>query len=112
MNAPIRPDNKPLSEQWYAAASRHVALQAAAEMLEEGKSAFLSQKMAGLGDMAVSKAELTIKASAEWADYIKKMVRAREQANLAKIEAEFMRMKFSEYMSWDANARTEARMTK
>ena len=111
MNAPIRP-NKPLSEQWYDAASRHIAVQAAAEMLEEGKSAYLSQKMAALGDMAVSKAELTIKASAEWADYIKKMVKAREQANLAKIEAEFLRMKFSEFMSLDANARQELRMTR
>ncbi len=111
MNAPVRA-NKPLSEQWYDAASRHVAMQAAAEMLEEGKSAFLSQKMAALGDMAVSKAELAIKASPEWSDYIKKMVKAREQANLAKIEAEFCRMKFSEFMSLDANMRTEARMTR
>lgn len=111
MNAPTR-QNKPLSEQWYEAASRHVAMQAAAEMLEEGKSAFLSQKMAQLGDMAVSKAELTIKASAEWSDYIKKMVKTREQANLAKVEAEFYRMRFSEFMSLDANSRIEARMTR
>jgi len=100
------------AEKWYVAAERHVALDAAANMLEEGKSAYLSQKMANLGDMAVSKAELTVKSSPEWADYIKKMVRAREQANLAKIEAEFLRMRFSEFISKDANNRTEMRMTR
>ena len=100
------------AEAWYEVAERWVTLDAAAEMLAEGKSAFLSQKMAALGDIPVSKAELTVKASAEWADYIKKMVRAREQANLAKVEAEFLKMKFSEHMSKDANARTEARMVR
>lgn len=107
-----RLSNMSPAEQWYEVAERHVALSAAADMLEEGKSAFLSQKMAALGDIPVSKAELTVKSSPEWADYIKKMVRAREQANLAKIEAEFLRMRFSEWMAKDANARTEARLTR
>lgn len=104
--------NIPPSEQWYHAARAWADLNAAADMLEEGKSAFLSQKMARLGDVAVSKAELTVKASAEWADYIKKMVRAREQANLAKIEAEFLKMRFTEWQSSDANARQEMRMVR
>ena len=104
--------NIPPSEQWYIAAQKWADLNAAADMLEEGKSAFLSQKMARLGDMPVSKAELTVKASPEWADYIKKMVRAREQANLAKIEAEFLKMRFSEEMSRDANERQEMRMVR
>lgn len=99
------------SEQWYEAARRWADLNAAADMLEEGKSAFLSQKMAALGDIPVSKAELTVKASLEWSDYIKKMVRSREQSNLAKIEAEFLRMRFSEHMSRDANERQQMRMT-
>ena len=110
MNVP-RPNVQP-SEAWYNAATRWASLQAAADMLEEGKSAYLSQRMASLGDMAVSKAELTVKSSADWSDYIKKMVRAREQANLAKIEAEFLKMRFSEWMANDANARTEARLTR
>ncbi len=107
-----RTNTPSLAEQWYEAADRWVALDAAAEMLTEGKSAYLSQRMAALGDIPVSKAELTVKASPEWADYIKKMVRAREQANLAKIEAEFLKMRFSEFMSKDANNRTEMRMAR
>jgi hypothetical protein len=87
-------------------------LNAAADMLEEGKSAFLSQKMIRLGDVPVSRAELTVKASLEWADYIKKMVRAREQANLARIEAEFLKMRFTEWQAQDANQRQELRMVR
>jgi len=104
--------NMPLSEQWYHAARTWAALQAAADMLEDGKSAYLSQKMAALGDMPVSKAELAVKSSAEWSDYIKKSVRAREQSNLAKIEAEFLKIRFSESMSIDANHRQELRMVR
>jgi len=104
--------NIPPSEQWYHAAQKLADLNAAADMLEEGKSAFLSQKMARLGDIPVSKAELTVKASPEWADYIKKMVRAREQANLARIEAEFLKMRFTEWQSQDANQRQELRMVR
>ena len=104
--------NIPLSEQWYEKAETFVALDAAATILEEGKSAFLSQKMAALGDMPVSKAELTVKASKEWADYIKKMVKAREEANYAKIAAEFTKMVFQEFVSKEANARTEMKMVR
>jgi hypothetical protein len=53
-----------------------------------------------------------VKASPEWADYIKKMVRAREQANLARIEAEFLKMRFTEWQSQDANQRQELRMVR
>ena len=104
--------NLPLSEQWYHAAKAHTDLKAAAEMLEEGKSAFLSQKMAKHGDIPVSKAELAVKASAEWADYIKKMCNARYQSDLAAVEKEYLRMKFSESMSTDANQRQELRMVR
>ena len=104
--------NIPPSEQWYHAAQKWADLNAAADMLEEGKSAFLSQKMIRLGDVPVSRAELTVKASPEWADYIKKMVRAREQSNLARIEAEFLKMRFTEWQAQDANQRQEMRMVR
>lgn len=103
-------ENISVSEQWYRAADKWVALNSAADMLEEGKSAYLSQRMNALGDMPVSRAELTVKASPDWADYIKKMVRAREQSNLAKIEMEFLRMRFSEWNSADANNRQQMRL--
>ena len=104
--------NLPASEQFRRAGEKWASLNAAADMLEEGKSAYPSQRMAALGDMAVSKAELTIKSSPDWADYIRKMVKAREQANLAKIEMEFMRMRFSEFIAHDATQRQEMKMVR
>lgn len=103
-------DNQPLSEQFRVAAKSWVQLDSAANMLEESKSAVLSQRMAALGDMPVSRAELTVKASDEWKDYIEKMVRAREAANLAKVKLEWLRMKFSEWQSDAATRRAEMRM--
>jgi hypothetical protein len=102
--------NSPLSEQFRLSAKDWVALDFAANMLEESKSAVLSQRMAALGDMPVSRAELTVKASDEWHDYVTKMVRAREAANLAKVKLEWLRMKFSEWQSEAATKRAEMRL--
>ncbi len=87
-----------------------VQLDAAATMLEEAKSAVLAQRMATLGDVPVTHAERTVKASREWEDYIKKMVKAREQANLAKVELEFIRMRAWEENSENATKRAEMRL--
>jgi hypothetical protein len=83
---------------------------AAASLLEETKSAVLSQRMQALGDMPVSRAEMQVKASEEWADFVDKMVKAREAANLAKVRLEFLRMKFSEWQSEEANERLKAKL--
>lgn len=103
-------DNLPLSEQFRLVAKDWVDKDAAASMLEETKSAVLSQKMAALGDMAVSKAELQVKASPEWADFIKKMVDARTAANLAKVKLEWIRLKFNEWQSEAATKRAEMKL--
>jgi len=103
-------DNRPISEQWYEAARDHADLEAAASILEESKSAFLSQEMSRCGDMAVSKAEMIVKASSSWKAYIDKMVSARKEANLAKVKMEFLRMKFFEWQSAEANHRIEAKL--
>ena len=102
--------NEPISEQYRTAALRWADLDNAARMLEEGKTTYLAQRKAALGDMPDSHAEKTVKASSEWADYIKKMVKAKTQANIAKIELEYIRMKFSEWQSAEANARSERRL--
>lgn len=104
-------DNLPISEQYRVVAKRWIDADAAANMLEECKSAFLSRKMADLGDIAVSKAELTVKASPEWTDYIEKMVAARKQAALLKAQLEYLRMKFQEWSSENATRRAEIRLT-
>ena len=103
-------DNLPLSEQFRLVAKAYVDANAAADLLEELKSSFLSQKMADLGDMPVSRAEMLVKSSAEWSDYIGKMVAARKEANRRKVQMEFIRMKFGEWNSSEASKRAEMKL--
>lgn len=103
--------NQLFSEQFRLAAKDWVEKEAAASMLEETKSAVLSQHMSRLGDIPVSHAERTVKASEEWMDFITKMVGAREAANLAKVKLEFIRMKYFEMAGHEASKRAEMRLT-
>lgn len=103
-------DNKPWAEQYRVVAKEWVELDRAATMLEETKTAVLSQRMAALGDVPVSHAERSVKSSAEWQDFIKAMVDARSQANLKKVQLEYIRMKFMEAQSSNATRRAEMRM--
>lgn len=102
--------NAPLSEQFRLAAKDWVDKDSAASMLEETKSAVLSQRMAALGDMAVSKAELAVKATPEWREFVEGMVRARTSANLAKVKLEWIRLKFNEWQSEAATKRAEMKL--
>jgi hypothetical protein len=100
----------PISEQFRIAAKRWCDKEAAADLLESTKSTVLSERMAALGDMPVNRAEMAVKASPEWREFIESMVKARHEANLAKLELEWIRMKFSEQQSSEANARAEKRL--
>lgn len=102
--------NHPISEQFRLVAKDWVEKDSAANLLEETKSAVLSQMMARLGDIPVSHAERSVKSSEQWMDFVTKMVRAREAANLAKVHCEFIKMKFSEWQSHNANKRAEMRL--
>jgi hypothetical protein len=102
--------NLPLSEQYRIIAKKWVDADSAANLLEETKSAFLAKLMAMQGDMPVSRAEMNVKASEEWTDYVKKMVRAREQAALLKAQLEFIRMRFAEWNSAEATKRAEMKL--
>lgn len=106
----IERDNQPLSEQYRLQAEAWVSLDSAANLLEETKSAVLSQMMARLGDIPVSHAERTVKSSPEWSDHVTKIVKARENASMAKVRCEYIRMKFHEWQSENANRRAEMRL--
>ena len=103
-------ENTHPSEQYRVAAKDWVAKDGAARLLEESKTAVLAQRMKELGDMPVSSAEREVKASEEWDAYIKVMVEARTQANLARVKMEWTRMKFQEWSSENANKRAEMRL--
>ena len=102
--------NLPPSEQYRLSAKKWVELDGAARMLEETKTTVLSQKMKMLGDVPAAHAERDVKASKEWDEFIRQMVKARTDANFAKVRMEYFRMKFMEEQSANATARVEARL--
>jgi len=102
--------NLPWSEQFRVVAKEWVDLDKAATMLEETQSLILAQKKAALGDIPDNRAEKLVKASPEWMEYVTRRVDARSAANLKKVHMEFLRMRFSEWQSEEANKRTEARL--
>ena len=98
---------RPISEQFRIVAKQWVDADAAADLLEETKTAVLSKMMMDLGDMPVSKAEMQAKASDAWTEHLTAMVDARARANLLKVQMKYIEMRFSEWQSNDANARKE-----
>lgn len=102
--------NLPLSEQYRVVAKAYVDADSAASLLEETKSAVLARMMLGLGDMPVSRAEMQIKASSEWNEFITNMVEARKKAAFLKVKLEYIRMKFHEWQSVEASRRAEMRL--
>lgn len=106
----ISPSNNPLSEQFRLIAKRWIDADAAASILEETKSAFLAQRMAEQGDVPVSRAEMAVKASSEWKEYVENMVEARKKAALLKAQLEYIRMQFTEQQSVEATRRAEMKL--
>ncbi len=106
-------DNWPVSEKYRLKGLDWVRLDSAASLLEELKTAFLSKKKQVLvlrESMSDARAEMLVKASPEWTEYIRSMVTAREAANSARVETESERMRHGEQMSAEATARAERRM--
>lgn len=103
-------ENLPLSEQFRIIAKKWVDADAAASVLEETKTAMLAQWMAEQGDMPVSRAEMLVKASDRWMDYIVEMVESRKKAALLKAQLEYIRMRFNEWQSHEATKRAEMKL--
>lgn len=99
-----------LSKKFWECSKSFLEHNKAASFLEEMKSATLSQMMMKLGDMPVSKAEMMVKASPEWAEYLKLMTESRASANEAKLQMEYLRMRLSEQMSKEATDRAEMKL--
>lgn len=103
-------NNLPISEQYRIVAKQWADADGAARMLEETKTAVLSQRMKALGDVPAAHAERDVKASQEWRELITQMVEARSKSNLLKVQLEYLRMKFQEQSSFEANRRAEMRL--
>jgi hypothetical protein len=109
----------PLEEQFRIVANKWCDAHAAADVLEETKTANLSQMILNYkarerqyGPVAHNTAETAVKASKEWHEFITAMVNARKDANRLKVQLEYIRMKFSKWQSVNANARQERFMSR
>lgn len=102
--------NLPLSEQFRIVAKKWVDAEAAATILEDTKSAVLAERITALGDMAVNRAEATVKASPEWREHITAIVNARKEANQLKVQMEYIRMRSGEWQSAEATKRAEMKL--
>jgi len=106
--------NEPISEQFRLTAKAWVEADEAASLLEETKSAVVSEmitKIIGYNlGMPFNKAELSAKSSPEYKEFITQMVKLRSRANLLKVKLEYIRMRFSEQQSHEATARAERRL--
>lgn len=102
MSTEMPEHERSISEQFRIVARNWCDAESAAQLLEETKTSVLAQKMAALGEMAVNKAEMTVKASTDWHDHLKKIVDARKEANLKKVHMEYLRIceREAERLSW------------
>lgn len=103
-------DNRPWSEIYRLAGEDWVEKEAAAQLLEDTKSAVLAQRVAAMGDMAVNRAEQKVKASPFWTEHVTKIVQARKVANHAKVHMEYVKSQMWEWNNSEANSRAESRL--
>lgn len=101
-----------ISEEYRIVAKQWCQLDGAARMLEECKTAVLSQMMKRMGNIPAAHAERDVKSSDEWMDYLKKMTEARTAANEKKVHMKYIEMRFMERQSTDASMRHEARLSR
>lgn len=101
-------------EQYRVAAKEWVDKNAAADLLEQTKTATFAEKTQPLieSGMAVNKAETQIKASDDWHTYLEEMVAARKAADFARVKLEYIRMKFKQQEGKNYAVRAEMNMHK
>lgn len=106
--------NEPISERFRLIAKKWVDAEKAASLMEETRTAVLSEmisKVIGYNlSMPYNKAELSAKSSPEYKEFVEKMVELRGEANLLKVKMEYLRMVFQERSSAEATARAERRL--
>jgi len=107
-------DNRPISEIYREAGEEWVVAKARADILEDTKSAHLSQMILRLqannSNLALNRAEAEAKASVEWTEYVHEAIEARKEANLLWVRMESVKMAYGEWQSAAANERLVAKL--
>ena len=90
---------RPLSEQFRVVAKRWATADAAAYLMHESKASVLSQMTLAIYDTpatdkrpAVAVAEMRARASDDWHKYLQDMGNAKREANLLKVQLDYIRM--------------------
>jgi len=99
-----------ISERFRIVAKAWVEADKAASLREECKTATLSQLALALNEKSVAAAEQKVKASPEWMEYLRAMVEARADANLKKVQLEYLRILEREMDRSEWMQRTERKM--
>lgn len=113
----IPEEDRPLSEQFRIVALAWCDANSAASLQEELKTTTLEKwknelVMSKGGNMPDSHAERMVKAQPRWEAYIRQMCADRANADKRKAQMEYLRMRFHEWQSREANQRHEARLSR
>jgi len=84
-----------------------VELDGAARLLEDSSKTIFSQIMTEWGSIPVNKAEHKSRQDQRYVDIRKEANQMRTQANLAKVRADYMKMKFEMYRTAESSRRAE-----
>ena len=106
-------DDMPISEQYRIVAKKHVEAAAVAMLLEETKSSVLqtwAQDLVQQEGLTGAEGERRVKASKKWKEHIESIVEARKKELLLRAQIEYIKMRFAEQQSDNANKRAEMRL--
>lgn len=101
---------RPISEEYRLASKEAVRLKSVAKLAEDLKPSKFAELMMGHNDMAVSRAEIAVRASTEWQDHVRSVVAAQEAADYAHKRVKWIEMRFQEWVMQQAGARHERQM--
>lgn len=103
-------DERPLSEQYRIASKAYVKAKSVAKLAEDLKPSKFAVMMQNYPDLAVSRAEIAVRSSPEWQQYVRSVVAAAEDADMARAKVKWIEMRFQEWVMQQASARKEYEM--
>jgi len=101
---------QPLSEQYRIAAKEYVKAKSISELADALKPTRFAELMQAHPDIAVSRAEIAVRASPEWKEHVASVVAAAEAADMARHKVKWIEMRFQEWVMQTASARKEREM--
>lgn len=101
---------RPISEEYRIASKEYVKAKSIAKLAEDLKPSKFAELMAGHSDLAVSRAELAVRASAAWKEHVASVAAACEAADLARSKVKWIEMRFQEWVMAQAASNKERQM--